>query len=88
MIIQKEVSGYLDADSETLLIRQTNPSPLQTAALKLTEQISTVLAQNEMVFSMRFASGGERQKKSFGGVGPTGSRASNAGKKVVDVSEW
>lgn len=78
MIIKKEVSGFLDADSETVLVRQVSPTPLQSAALKLTDQIGACLDQNEVIHSMKFLSVGDRQRKTFGG---------NRAKKLIEGVE-
>lgn len=84
MIIKKEVSGYLDADSETVLVRQVTPSPLQMAALKLTDHIGSLLDQNEIIHSMKFmSSANDRQKKSFG----TSSIRGGGGRRLIDAME-
>eukprot|EP01053_Blabericola_migrator_P002211 Blabericola_migrator_1__2210@NODE_160_length_12527_cov_93_130417_g140_i0_p1_GENE_NODE_160_length_12527_cov_93_130417_g140_i0NODE_160_length_12527_cov_93_130417_g140_i0_p1_ORF_typecomplete_len930_score225_94eIF3c_N/PF05470_12/2_9e127PCI/PF01399_27/3_1e08_NODE_160_length_12527_cov_93_130417_g140_i0804910838 len=62
MIIAQELSAFWDAESEVVLINRTKPSKLQSSALTLVDQISTLLDQSETIQSIKMGTESRRRR--------------------------
>lgn len=53
MMINEEIPAFWNESSQYILINKFNPSPLQDLALKFSENINTVIEQNELALNMK-----------------------------------